>query len=223
LDLPLLAIGTVLFLGIVMDGKITLGESIIMLVSYVTYLLYTVFYKDDYNEKVEKLPSRRDRRELAVVDKTEKVVKIKPKDIVLLIIGIVLLVFGAQYMIEALINLSAMLNIAAGVIAISAVAVGTSLPELVVSIKAAASKKSDVALGNIFGSNVFNALVVVGFPGLFRTLTVDIQTLMIGVPTMALATLLFVISGISKRIHVWEGVFYLALYVLFVVKLFAWF
>jgi Ca2+/Na+ antiporter len=54
-------------------------------------------------------------------------------------------------------------------------------------------------------------------------LTVDIQTLTIGLPTMALATLLFVISGISKRIHVWEGIFYLALYVLFVVKLFAWF
>ena len=120
-------------------------------------------------------------------------------------------------------NLSAILNIATGVIAITAVAVGTSLPELLVSAKAALQKKSEIALGNIFGSNVFNALVVIGLPGLFRILPVDNQTFTIGVPTMALATLLFVISGISRRIHMWEGAFYLSVYVLFIAKLFNWF
>jgi len=116
-----------------------------------------------------------------------------------------------------------MLNIATGVIAITAVAVGTSLPELLVSAKAALQKKSEIALGNIFGSNVFNALVVIGLPGLFHVLPVDDQTFTIGVPTMALATLLFVISGISRRIHIWEGAFYLSVYVLFIAKLFNWF
>ena len=116
-----------------------------------------------------------------------------------------------------------MLNIATGVIAITAVAVGTSLPELLVSAKAALQEKSEIALGNIFGSNVFNVLVVIGLPGLFRVLPVDSQTFTIGVPTMALATLLFVISGISRRIHMWEGAFYLSVYVLFIAKLFNWF
>ena len=227
LDLPLLAISTVLLLGIVWDKQITFGESILMLVTYGVYLLYTVLHKDteDSGEIAEFLPSRQERRKHIAAHKKEEFTrpKLVTKDFILLVIGILGLVFGAKYLIDALVNLSAMLNIATGVIAITAVAVGTSLPELLVSAKAALQKKSEIALGNIFGSNVFNALVVIGLPGLFRVLPVDNQIFTIGVPTMALATLLFVISGISRRIHMWEGAFYLSVYVLFIAKLFNWF
>jgi len=227
LDLPLLAISTVLLLGIVWDKQITFGESLLMLVTYGIYLLYTVLHKDteDTGEIAEFLPSRQERRKHIAAHKKEEFTrpKLVAKDFILLVVGILGLVFGAKYLIDALVNLSAMLNIATGVIAITAVAVGTSLPELLVSAKAALQKKSEIALGNIFGSNVFNALVVIGLPGLFRVLPVDNQTFAIGVPTMALATLLFVISGISRRIHMWEGAFYLSVYVLFVAKLFNWF
>jgi cation:H+ antiporter len=122
-----------------------------------------------------------------------------------------------------LVEISEILNIAPGIIAITAVSIGTSLPELFVSVQAALKKKSEVALGNIFGSNIFNAFVVIGLPGLFSTLTIDSQTFAVGIPTMAFATLLFVISGISRRIHIWEGAFYLSLYILFLAKLFNWF
>jgi cation:H+ antiporter len=209
-DLPLLAITTVLLLGVVWDKQITLGESILLLAAYGVYFLYTVFHRD--TDEAGAAKNNRSSRP-----------KILAKDILLLGVGILGLVLGAKYMIDALVNLSAMLNVATGVIAITAVAVGTSLPELLVSAKAALQKKSEVALGNIFGSNVFNALVVVGFPGLFKRLSLDEQTFAIGVPTMALATLLFVISGISKRIHVWEGALFLAVYLLFIAKLFSWF
>lgn len=227
LDLPLLAISTVLLLGIVWDKQITFGESLLMLITYGIYLLYTVLHKDteDTGETVEALPSRQEKRGHILAHKKETFTRPKliAKDFILLVVGILGLVFGAKYLIDALVNLSAMLNIATGVIAITAVAVGTSLPELLVSAKAALQKKSEIALGNIFGSNVFNALVVIGLPGLFRVLPVDNQIFTIGVPTMALATLLFVISGISRRIHMWEGAFYLSVYVLFVAKLFNWF
>lgn len=227
LDLPLLAISTVLLLGIVWDKQITFGESLLMLVTYGIYLLYTVLHKDaeDTDEIVEVLPSRQERRKRIAANGKEAPIrpKLVAKDFILLVGGILGLIFGAKYLIDALVSLSAMLNVATGVIAITAVAVGTSLPELLVSAKAALQKKSEIALGNIFGSNVFNAFVVIGLPGLFRTLPVDNQTFAIGVPTMALATLLFIISGISRRIHIWEGAFYLSVYVLFIVKLFNWF
>jgi cation:H+ antiporter len=227
LDLPLLAIGTVLLLGIVWDKQITFGESILMLITYIVYLLYTILHKDteDSEEISEILPSRQERRKHIASHKNVQFVrpKLALKDFIMLIVGIVGLVLGAKYLIDALVNLSTILNIATGVIAITAVAVGTSLPELLVSAKAAFQKKSEIALGNIFGSNVFNALVVIGLPGLFHILPVDNQTFAIGVPTMALATLLFVISGISRRIHMWEGAFYLSVYILFVAKLFNWF
>jgi cation:H+ antiporter len=227
LDLPLLAISTVLFLGIAFDGKITIGESVLMVATYVVYLFYTVFNKDEETEELQEiLPSRQERRKNVLAHKKEGTFY-RPKvyfiDFIFLAIGILALVVGAKYMIEALVNISSILNIATGVIAITAVAVGTSLPELLVSAKAAMQNKSEVALGNIFGSNVFNILVVVGLPGLFKNLPIDSQTFSIGIPAMALATLLFVISGISRRIHMWEGAFYLAVYVLFIAKLFSWF
>jgi cation:H+ antiporter len=227
LDLPLLAIGTVILLGVLSDKQVTFGESLLMLITYGIYLLYTVSHKEeDLEEVVEFLPSRQERRK-HILQKKKKEDLIRPKivfkDIVFLIIGILGLVLGAKYLIEAVVRLSTLLNIATGIIAITAVALGTSLPELLVSAKAAWKKKPEIALGNIFGSNVFNALVVIGFPGLFRILPVDINTYSIGIPTMALSTLLFVISGISRRIHVWEGAFYLSLYILFLAKLFNWF
>lgn len=228
LDLPLLAIGTVLFLGVVRDRQITFGESVLMLITYGIYLFYTVLHKDNEENLVEFseiLPSRQERRRHIIAHKKEQFVrpKITIKDFVMLVVGIGGLFFGAKYLIDALISLSEILNIATGVIAITAVAVGTSLPELLVSAKAAFQKKSEIALGNIFGSNAFNALVVIGLPGLFKILLVDSQTYTIGVPTMVFATFLFVISGISRRIHIWEGAFYLSVYILFIAKLFNWF
>ncbi|MDD3072360.1 MAG: calcium/sodium antiporter [Candidatus Pacebacteria bacterium] len=228
IDLPLLAIGTVLFLGIVFDKEITIGESFLMVITYGGYLLYTAFHREEDDDKEEEefsgiLPSRQTRRKEKVSLKNEARPKVSYKDFLILFAGIVSLLLGAKYLIDSLVELSKILNIAPSIIAVTAVSLGTSLPELIVSVKAALKKKAELALGNIFGSNVFNMFIVVGLPGLFFSLTVEDQIYTIGIPTMALATLLFVISGISRKIHMWEGAFYLSLYVLFIAKLFNWF
>lgn len=221
LDLPLLSISTVLFLGVVMDGVVTYPEALILLVAYSVYIAYTILHHDDDKEMPRMFRGRWGKELLTVFGSiTKKVKRIEIKDVIFLVIGIVGLVFGAQYLITSLVELSSIFNIATGVIAVTAVALGTSLPELLVSVRAAMQKKSEVALGNIFGSNVFNILVVVGVPALFRTLTVDAKTFAIGIPALAAATLLFVISGISKRIHIWEGTLYVGIYILFIGKLF---
>lgn len=227
LDLPLLAIGTVLLLGILWDEAITFGEALLLMISYGVYLLYTMLHKEsvDTTEITETMHSHTPRNEqsIAQTDGLSVIPSLTAWDFFMLVVGILGLTLGAKYLIDALVQLSTILDIAAGTIAITAVAVGTSLPELIVSLRATLQKKSEIALGNIFGSNIFNSFVVIGLPGLFYSLPVDSQTLSVGVPTMAGATLLFVISGISRRIHMWEGVFYILLYVLFLAKLFVWF
>jgi cation:H+ antiporter len=113
-----------------------------------------------------------------------------------------------------------LLDLAVGAVTLVAVAVGTSLPELLVSIKAARHGRPEVVLGNIFGSNTFNLLIVIGLPGLFTQLPLDTPTLTIGLPALIIVTILFVISGISRRIHKWEGAMFLLLYIFFIGKLF---
>lgn len=205
LDLPLIALTTAIFLLVAVDGSITFFEAMFLIVTYVIYLGFSLIYKGDDDDKKVKRP------------------KVKPNDILMLFIGSIGLSVGAKFLIDSIVALSLILNVAEGAIAITAVAFGTSLPELFVSIKAALRKQSEVALGNIFGSNIFNLLAVVGIPGIFGVLLIDPQTQNLGLPVLLMATVLFVISGISRRIHVQEGAMYLLLYIIFITKLFGLF
>jgi len=224
LDLPLLAIGTTLMIGVAWDREVTFLESVILLITYGVYFAYTILHRDDVKTEEDTELAVFIKKNSAYISKVSKKIaeipKIALRDFGLLAAGAIGLFLGAKYLVESVINLSDMFNIGAGVIAITAIAIGTSLPELIVSVRAAVQRKSEIALGNIFGSNLFNMLVVIGLPGLFTTLPLDEKTFSIGLPVMAAATLLFVVSGISRRIHMWEGAFYLILYVFFIGKLF---
>lgn len=206
LELPILAVSTMLFLGVVYDGHITFAESIFLVLAYLIYMMYTLIGEEGRD---------------SILSKIEVKPEVRKKDYLLIVVGPIFLVIGAQYLIESVIMLSQLLDIATGVISITAIAIGTSLPELLVSLRAAKLGKSDVAIGNIFGSNAFNALMVVGIPGMFTDLVLDDKTLYIGVPVVALVTLIFIITGISKRIYKWEGMLFLLFYLFFILKLFS--
>ncbi len=225
LDAPLLAATTVLFIFIMWDREIVFAEGILLLLAFIIYVLYAVLHKreeEETPEAIEVLPSRKERREKEAKIETlkEKVpAKINFKTFIFLILGMGGLIIGAHYNIESVLKLSELFKISTSLIAITAVALGTSLPDLVVSVLAAAKKKYEIALGNIFGSNVFLILTVVGIPALISPLRVDDLTFTIGLPFLIVATLLFIISGISRRIHRWEGAMYLLIYILFIAKL----
>ena len=228
LDSPLLGICTFLFVFVMWDKKIVFGEGILLVLGFLVYLLYAIFQKrleeteGETPEITEVLPSRVERREkkIEIEKKREKVPqKLNLKVFLFLILGMVGLAIGANYTIDSMLKIADILKISSSLIAITALALGTSLPELVVSVQSAAKKKYEIALGNIFGSNVFNVLLVVGIPALIKPLVVDELTFKIGLPFLIIATLLFIISGISRRIHIWEGAMYLLLYILFIVKL----
>jgi len=229
IDLPLLASTTVLFGFILWDGRVVWQEGTLLLLAFLVYLFYTVRQRSEQPAKplpeeavpekiVEVLPSRVERRKIK-----KPVERLNFQVFFFLTLGIMGLALGANYLIDSVLKLAEIFKIGVSVIAILGVAVGTSLPELVVSVRAAAQKKYEIALGNIFGSNVFNILIVMGLPGLIKPLVVDEITFKIGFPFMVIATLLLVISGITRRISIWEGSMFLLIYILFVVKLFGLF
>ena len=206
---------TVLFLGVAFDGDINLIEAIILVAGYLLYVVYVLFHKD------EKQLARR--AEMMAEGEVEKRPRLSILDFVVLLGGACVLIVGANYLVDSIVELSLLFGITTGAITITAVALGTSLPELFVSARATMNGKSEVALGNIFGSNIFNLLVVVGLPGLVTVIPLGPQTLAIGLPALAAATFLFVVSGISRQIHLWEGSFFLFVYVVFIAKLFGLF
>ena len=218
IDLPLLAITTALFLGVAWDRKIETKESMLLLIVFVIYFLYTIYHKED-KEAGKEDKTLLDEERKGKISKKDRP-KVTTKDIIFLILGVALLVLGAKFLIDSVVEISVIFSIGAGAVSLFAVALGTSLPELMVSVKAALKNKPEVALGNVFGSNIFNLLFVVGIPGVFTTLNLDEVTFSLGLPVLAVVTFLFVISGISRKIHLYEGAIYLVIYVFFIGKLF---
>jgi len=242
LDLPMLVGATAIFVGVAWDQIVTTPEAWFLVIAYLVYFGYTMFH----TEELERNSLSGGQYRMAVLDKMASVtgtlllrngkksskesedttkkegkdeIRITPFDIAKLVIGVVGLYFGARYLIDSVLFLSDAFGILPGVISLSAIALGTSLPELLVSVKAAARGHSDVAIGNIFGSNIFNLLLVVGIPGLMTALIVDSQT-MFALAVMSVVTLIFVVSGLSQRLYVWEGSLFLLMYALFMAKIF---
>ncbi len=206
LDAPLLACVTALFIAIIWDKQIVLGEAVMLLIGYGIYLTYTVSERENDFE----LPSLK-KRELG------------KWTIPILIASGFFIYFGADITVRSIIKIADILRIGTSVITMSVVAIGTSLPELTVSLRAALKGKNEIALGNIFGSNIFNLLVIGGVPALIKTMPVDELTATVGVAFLIISTILFIFSGISRRIHKWEGALYLLIYGLFMSKIFGLF
>lgn len=221
IDAPLLGGTTALLIFMMLDRKIDFGEAILLLIGFVIYIFYTIFQKQENEDIKEVLPSRIERRqqEADIKLRSSEKDKLNLKVFLYLTMGIVGLFLGAKYVVSSIVNISTITHISSSLISITALAIGTSLPELTVSVKSALKKKYEIAIGNVFGSNVFNVFLVAGVPALIKPLAVDQLTFAIGLPFLAVSTLLFIFSGISRKIHRWEGLMYLLLYVLFIAKL----
>jgi cation:H+ antiporter len=136
--------------------------------------------------------------------------------------GLGAVVLGAHYTVFAAIEIATLLQIPIGIVSILGIAVGTSLPELVVSLQAIKTGAADLAIGNIFGSNAVNMLLVAGFPALITTLHADEVVMSVGLHVLIASSVIFVVHGLSRRLMRWEGMMLLLFFTFFVVQLFAY-
>jgi len=138
------------------------------------------------------------------------------KHVLFIILGIIGVVAGAWLLIESAITIADFFSIPYFVIAISIVAVGTSLPELVVSSMAAYKSESDIAVGNVMGSNVFNILMILGVAALFIPLGANNpQTMVHLLILLAVTIFMFPLLTAGKVISRLEGGIMVGLYSVF--------
>jgi len=210
-DLPIMVGSAFLFALMIWDGVFTLPEALLLISGIVIYFLYTLSSdKEQKNVEIKK----------EMKEKLRGRKKLSAKTIAILFVSIIFIYIGAKYTIESVIELSEIFNIGKEIIALSAVALGTSLPELTVSIIAARKGKPEIAIGNILGSNIFNTFAVMGIPALFGILIIPQSILTFGLPIMLIATLLFFFITQEKEITKWEGYLLLLFYIFFIGKLF---
>lgn len=127
--------------------------------------------------------------------------------VLLLIVGFVMLVKGADWFVDGAAGLADRFGIPQLVIGLTIVAMGTSAPEAAVSITAALKGSAGIAVGNIVGSNILNVLIILGLTACVATLSVAKSTIRIEIPYMIAITLLLLLFGwTGNEITFWEGV-----------------
>jgi cation:H+ antiporter len=128
----------------------------------------------------------------------------------LLIAGIVLLTLGAEALVRGASRLAALLGISPLVIGLTVVAFATSAPEMAVSVRSALGGQSDLALGNIVGSNILNVLLILGLSAVITPMVVAQQLVRLDVPLMIGASLLLPVLAWNGRVDRWEGLLLVA-------------
>lgn len=128
--------------------------------------------------------------------------------------------FSANFLIQSLQEISFTMGIGEDIIATSALALGTSLPELAVTVTAVKKGRQSVAVGNIVGSNIFNSLMITGIPALMQPLIITESIIHLSLPAMVVATLFFLLFIIDSKINLLEGLILVTSYLIFIGWLF---
>lgn len=203
IDIPFLWGSAFLLWFALSDYQVSVFECILFLIGIVIFLSYSFKGEDgDGTEEEEDRPPA------------------LPRHYILLILGGLLVWLGAHYTIFAIQEISGRLGIAPKLIALSAVAIGTSLPEVIVSLSAARRGKASIAVGNVLGSNIFNTYIVMGIPGLLGDLDIPEDITAFYLPLMIVMTILFGVMANNRKITRWEGMVLLLFYALFMVQIF---
>ena len=200
IDMPYLLGSAFLLYFTILDGHFSLLEALLFLTGISIFLFYSFKGNDEENVMEQK--------------------KLGSRPFLFLIGGGILVWLGADYTIHAISHLSTLAGIDPEVIALSAVALGTSLPEVIVSVSAARKGKSSIAVGNVLGSNIFNTYLVMAVPSFFGPLTIPPNILVFSLPFMIAMTILFGVISNNKKITRWEGALVLLFYAYYLISLF---
>jgi len=144
-----------------------------------------------------------------------------PKAIIFIILGLVGLTIGGKWIVDGAVKIAEFFNISQSLIGLTIVAIGTSLPELATSAIAAYKKQSDIAIGNVVGSNIFNIFWILGASAIIRPLPFNTSSNGDIAMTIFASILLFIVMFIGKKrvIERWQGVFMVTTYVGYIVFL----
>ena len=185
-------------------------ESIILLILFCIFLGYTVFMgkKENQNNLIE-IDGKEDKNNSTI------------KNIILIILGILGLKIGGDLTVNNAVNIANFFNISEKIISLTILAIGTSLPELVTSVTAAIKGNSDIAIGNIIGSNIFNILLIIGVSAVINpikynvTYNFDFSVLLIS--TIILAIFPFIPP--KEKMSRANGIIYVLMYIMYLMVL----
>ncbi|RMF06998.1 sodium:calcium antiporter [Candidatus Woesearchaeota archaeon] len=207
-DLPFLMGSAFLVSAMMWDGTFSRVDSAISILAGAVYVYYTTTVRDKELEKEMK-------KEISAGRKMKGM-----KTAAGLAVTSAIIYFSAKYTITGATGLARTFGVGNDIIGLTALALGTSLPELSVTVRAARKGKGALAVGNVLGSNIFNSFAVMGVPGIITTLPVTAEIISFALPMMIAATLIFFAATQDNEVTKWEGAFLLLFYAFFIIHVF---
>ena len=147
----------------------------------------------------------------------EEKTKFKAKDILWVVVGIVGIVLGVQLVVNSATEIAEMLNISQNVIALTIVAIGTSLPELVTSVIASKKGEVDIAIGNVVGSNIFNVFFILGLSSAISPITFGLDSFIDIIFMCICNVVVYLLLLKNMRIGNKKGIILLGMYAVYLV------
>ncbi|MDJ0975434.1 MAG: calcium/sodium antiporter [Planctomycetota bacterium] len=200
-EIPFGIVVSVLAIGLAWDGEVSGMDGPILLIAFAGYAVFAITTARHRDQPDDDRPDKRAWFDLGMAT-----------------LALAAVVGGARLFVSGASTVAAWLEVSDGVIGVTLVALGTSLPELATGIAAARAHKLDLALGNIIGSNIFNLLMVLGVASTLRSQPLDPQMIDVDMMFMlGLAIAPWVFGAFFRRIPRWGGVLFLATYVSYIV------
>ncbi|MGN0620686.1 MAG: calcium/sodium antiporter [Porcipelethomonas sp.] len=200
-DFPVTILASVILLAVCIgkSGIISRFEGLILFGLFVAYLVFTV---------VRALKFRKNSG-----DSTEEIKVLSiPKTIVFTVLGAAAIVYGGTLTVDSAKSIAEGIGVSNHLIGLTVVALGTSLPELVTSIVASKKGESDMALGNVIGSNIFNILFILGMTAVIHPVKVNMASVYDSMILVGLGIMVFIFAFAKKKISRIEGGIMLASY-----------
>ncbi|HEY6801371.1 MAG TPA: calcium/sodium antiporter [Agromyces sp.] len=209
-DLPFMIAAAVALFVMGLDGKLTTTEGIILIAGAVVFTTLTVLnarrqsvvVREEYAAEYGTTKSSRPKLDLLV-------------NVMLLIAGIVIIVIGADWLVDGAVELAAQFGVSDAFIGLTVVAIGTSAPEIVTAIVATIRNERDIAVGNLLGSSVYNILVILGVTAVVPEGDIPVPTELafVDIPVMLAATLACIPVFLTRRLVTrLEGAIFMSAY-----------
>ena len=197
-EVPILLLVVALFTSLSYFGLLNVIGGTILIISFVLYILF--FLRIAHME-----------RDINNIEKDGDL----RRNVAFIIFGIIGVVVGAELLVDSAVFFARWFGVSEMVIAVSMVAIGTSIPELVVSSMASNREEGDISIGNLIGSNIFNILLIMGIVSIITEVAVDFRALMSMVLLFFVTLFLVPIFYTGKRISRIEGVFLVTIYCIY--------
>jgi cation:H+ antiporter len=219
IDVPLMILVSLGLLLMGLDHSLGLADGIILFTASLGYIIFSVIYSKKEKKKIR----TEYKQEFGTSGNAFQNRRRWPLHVVFIVTGLVALIFGARWLVDAAVTIARLLDIPEMIIGLTIVAAGTSLPELATSVIASIRGERDIAVGNVVGSNILNILLILGLSAIIARngLTVAPATLRFDLPVMiATAFACFPVFFTGKKISRWEGgvfLFYYAAYIIYLI------